>query len=130
MYFLDRHLVVQDCNDDLASLIGCRPGEILGKHVRFLIERFAQRVPKSRRSKFLKDQLEMVDDQPDTVAPNLGGHRDAEEYIDNRKFSGDRYPHLYHVWIHSDKIYTETYGEVVGIFVVFRLEKLPEDARI
>jgi hypothetical protein len=74
--------------------------------------------------------LESPPGMEDTFAGGLGGHREAVEYIDNRKFKGDRYPHLYRVWIHSDKVLAETHGEVSGIFVMYRLEQLPDNARI
>jgi PAS domain-containing protein len=131
MLFLDRELILQSCNDEFASLIGVRPGEILNKHWSFSLELFARRVPPLFRAEFLKTQSEMIE-SPSTmeglVAPNLGGHRDAVVYIDNRDIAkGDRYPHLYRVWIHADKV--EGYGEVIGIFAVYRLEKLLDDTK-
>ena len=53
MYFTDPNLVVQHCNDHLATLVDSTPRAVIGHHVIELIKRFARRVPERRRGPFL-----------------------------------------------------------------------------
>ena len=126
MYFVDSKLIVQDCNDDLASLLNSTSAAIVGQHLSFLIQRFGNRVPASRRARFLESNLALAD----MAASDLGPHVEAIEYVDNRELSGNRYDGLYRVWIHADKVSSEKGDDVFGAFVVYHVERLPNGATI
>lgn len=126
MYFVDSQLIVQDCNDDLVSLLNSTATAIVGEHLSVLIRRFGSRVPESRRTKFLESNLALAD----MAAADLGPHLEAVEYIDNRDLLGNRYDRLYRVWIHADKVSSEKGGDVYGAFVIYRVERLSDNAKI
>ncbi len=126
MYFTDANLVVLHCNDHLASLIDSTPRAVIGHPIIDLIERFGRRVPEKRRQPFLDYQRSLAV----RVADDLGPHTEATEYVDNRDLLGSHYDGLYRVWIHADKILTESGGDVLGVFVVYRPERLFENSEI
>jgi hypothetical protein len=126
MYFLDSELVVQHCNDHFASLIDSEATAVVGEHVSELIGRFAQRVPETRRAPFLEMQRKLVN----RVESDLGPHTEAVDYVDNRALLGSRYEGLYRVWIHADKIRAQKGGDYQGVFVVYRVERLSDEAEI
>jgi hypothetical protein len=64
------------------------------------------------------------------AASDLGPHLEAVEYVDNRDLLGNRYDGLYCVWIHADKVSSEKGGDTLGAFVVYRVERLPNNAKI
>jgi hypothetical protein len=126
MYFLDSELIVQHCNDHLASLIDSNASAVIGQHVTELIGRFGQRVPAFRRDAFLEMQHALAN----RVASDLGPHTEAVEYVDNRNLLGSRYDGLYRVWIHADKICAQKGGDYLGVFVVYHTERLSNDSDI
>lgn len=126
MYFLDSELKVHHCNDHLAALLDSEAETITGEHVSDLVGRFARRVHVSRREPFLEMQRALID----RVESDLGPHTEAVEYLDNRELLGSRYDGLYRVWIHADKIRPQKRGDYLGVFVVYRLERLSDDAEI
>jgi hypothetical protein len=126
MFFSDHELVLRECNDELASLLNTTVASLLGQPVRVLIEKFANRAPRWRRTEFLKNNLALAD----MMAADLGPHLEAVEFIDNRELIGNRYNGLYRVRIHADKVTAERGGTVLGVFIVYFVEQLQSDDSI
>jgi hypothetical protein len=126
MYFIDNDRTVIDCNKELGDLVDLPVAEIIGKNLRSLTLRFSIRVLESRRKRFLADNLELA---KKTACPDVSPHVDAFEYVDNRGLTG-RYRGLHRVWFHADKVSAKIGGTIIGSFVVYQVETLPDGVQI
>jgi len=123
MYMTNRKLVVLHCNRHLEQLLDSSQGSLNGKPLTDLINRFAARVPKSKRKSFLARQKDLVG----TLLEDLRSHSEACAIIGNSKIAGNEYQGSYRVWISADKI--NLANKDIGLFVLYRPEKISRKSR-
>ena len=123
MHFANRDHVVCFCSDTMATLANVGKELIVGRTALDLAKRFEDRVPEPYRKGFIARQEEMqrlsIEEHP--------LHLQVTEYLDNRSsYINHKYPKLYKVWIHADKILDKSKKEEIrlGSLVLLKLEEI------
>jgi PAS domain-containing protein len=120
MYMTDRKFKVLHCNSHLEHLLDSSRSKLVDRPLADLISRFAERVPKRNRKRFEARQKQIVG----RLLKDLAPHSEECEIIDNSKLAGNEYPGSYRVWISADKINLGDKIGDVGLFVLYRPEKM------
>jgi PAS domain-containing protein len=121
MYLTDVNLIVRHCNDRLLLFIGARPSEVLGKHVKVIVQRFAELVPEDRRSAFVKRQLQIIDEA------EHGRYLAISEVVDLSKRVSAVEHRMFRVWIHADIVYPKDCAKEIGWLVYYHPVEVTKD---
>jgi PAS domain-containing protein len=120
MYVTDKNFSIMiACNKQLCALLNCVKSGLERRPLHRALYYFSERVPLSRRERFIEDQIQLANACTSDLTPNVW----RTEYIDNSKLHGDMFNGMYRVRMHSDRVFTAA-GETIGFFVIYQLDEV------